>query len=328
MKRLDIEKLDPGVLSLLERAGELAKRQGIAAYLVGGVVRDLLLKRASLDIDVVVEGDGIAFARLLAQDIDGKVTAYANFGVATIVCPDGMKADIVTARREIYQRPGVLPQIVPDAMPGDLFRRDFTINALAASILPDEFGLLRDEHGGLADLKAGRISILHGRSFLDDPTRILRAVRYEARFGFRMDPATLKALKEAILAGCFSTITPVRYWNEFRRILQEADPLPALERLRRLDALRFFILDSPKAKNFRRLGRFLSGDGLRYLPTGLAFWHLYGAILLLGLNRDDAESVLSALNVVREDKRKMLDILQNDRLLDMLVGNFRVLRTN
>jgi tRNA nucleotidyltransferase (CCA-adding enzyme) len=323
VKRLDLLQLDARAQALVKRVGELARDRGLAVYLVGGAVRDLLLRCPCLDVDIVVEGDGIAFARVLADDLGGKAIAYPRFGTATICFFDGMTLDIVTARQESYARPGALPEVRPGTLADDLLRRDFTINALAASILPDQCGVLRDDHNGMNDLEAGQIRILHERSFIDDPTRILRAVRYEARFGFKMERGTLAALNHALEADCYATIVPVRYWNEFRRVLEEANPLPALERLCELGALRFFSLDVRKLETVHRTQQFLHKGGRDIDIAGARSWHILCAALVLDLNRKDTERLLTKLGMTRNDKRKILDILQNTRLLGMLVGNSR-----
>jgi tRNA nucleotidyltransferase (CCA-adding enzyme) len=318
VQRLDLKKLGPKALALIKRAGALAGECGLEAFLVGGAVRDLLLGRPSFDLDIVVQGDGISFARALAEKVSGKVRTYPQFGTAAVTFKNGDKLDVVTARRESYRCPGALPDVRPGTMAEDLFRRDFTINAIAASIMPSGFGDLRDDHGGMADLRKGAIRILHGRSFLDDPTRILRAVRYEARFAFSIDRDTLGALKEALAGGCFETITPVRYWNEFRRILEEAAPLGALKRLSALGALRFFGSDHRAAGLIQRVTDL--ARGYRKVPDrpDARMWRAHCAALLVGRSHQEAEKLLTSLSVGRDDKRKVLEILQIAELPVML----------
>src|SRR3954447_10430159 len=160
--------------------------EGLApAWLVGGAVRDLLLGAASVDLDVAIEGDAREVARELAARLGGEAVEHERFGTATVRA-DALTVDLASPRRESYAHPGALPEVEPAPLDEDLARRDFTVNAMAAALDSERLGELRDPHGGRGDLEAGVIRVLHPKSFIDDPTRLLRAVRYEARFGFRM----------------------------------------------------------------------------------------------------------------------------------------------
>ena len=204
--------------------GPLDLPRGEGVYLVGGTVRDLLLGRDSFDIDLAVEGDAIEFARGLG----GEVTAHGRFGTAVVRFPDGRQLDVVTCRRETYAAPAALPDVEAGTIEDDLARRDFTVNAMAAS-LGEDFGQILDPHGGRADLEAKVIRILHPASFTDDPTRILRAVRYETRLGFRMDPDT-ERLARAGMTGV-ALLTPARFREEIVALLSEEHIVHTLERL-------------------------------------------------------------------------------------------------
>src|SRR5437763_10234033 len=179
------------------------------AFLVGGAVRDLLLGRGTVDLDVAIEGDARAVARELAGRLGGEAKEHDRFGTATVRAGD-LTVDLATTRRETYAEPGALPEVEPARLGEDLARRDFTINAMAASLGAAALGELVDPHGGREDLEAGVIRVLHPGSFTDDPTRLLRAVRYEARFGFRMDPETERFARAAIAAGTPSTVSGAR----------------------------------------------------------------------------------------------------------------------
>ena len=180
------------------------------------------------DVDLVMVGDAPALALLLAKDTGGRVLAHSRFGTATIVLK-GSRLDLATARTEIYPRPGALPQVSPGTIYDDLARRDFSINALALS-LSEPQPVVLDPHRGLQDLQAGLIRILHPRSFVDDPTRILRAIRYEQRFGFRIEAETLNRLREALAQGYMSAISGDRIRHELEWIFQEGRPALALQR--------------------------------------------------------------------------------------------------
>lgn len=220
--------------ALLRAAAERAAKDGGRAYLVGGVVRDLLLGADGLDLDVVVEGDARETARGLAADLGGTVKTHDRFLTAT-VSVGGVRADFATARRERYARPGALPAVQAADLDADLARRDFTVNAMAASLDPERFGDVIDPHGGRADLDAGLIRVLHDRSFVDDATRILRACRYAARFGFTLEAETERLAKEG--AGRLRPISGSRIRHEIERTLEDAAPGAAFELAERLGAL-------------------------------------------------------------------------------------------
>jgi tRNA nucleotidyltransferase (CCA-adding enzyme) len=203
------------------------------AYLVGGALRDLLRGADAVDLDVAVEGDAPAAARELAARLDGEAVEHERFGTATVRA-EGIVLDLATTRRERYPRAGALPQVEPASLVEDLARRDFTVNAMAAALAPVELGQLHDPHGGVPDLGAGVVRVLHYRSFIDDPTRLLRAVRYEVRLGFAMDPDTEELAREAVGGGALETVSGPRVRDELLGLLGEPDPAAGVERLRML----------------------------------------------------------------------------------------------
>ena len=189
----------------------------VPTYLVGGVVRDLLLGAQGVDLDVAIEGDAEALA-----DVPGYRPERDELFLTGRLEVGDQEIDIAQARAETYPRPGALPEVRPAAIGDDLARRDFTINAMA---YPLSGGDLIDPHGGVGDLRAGQLRVLHEGSFVDDPTRALRAARYAARFGFDLEPATAKLLAETDL----STVSEDRIQNELRKIAAEEDPASALQ---------------------------------------------------------------------------------------------------
>src|SRR3954469_21580085 len=221
--------------------------EGLApAWLVGGAVRDLMLAGQTVDLDIAIEGDAREVARELAARLDGQAVEHERFGTATVRA-GGLMVDLASTRRESYAAPGALPDVEPATLDEDLGRRDFTINAMAASLDAARLGELRDPLGGEADLRDGVIRILHPGSFIDDPTRLLRAIRYEARFGFRMDEQTERLAREAIAADALSTVSGARIRDELLDMLGEsyrpdrarvrtdpAPPAPAVARMREL----------------------------------------------------------------------------------------------
>ncbi len=220
--------LDERQREAFEVVCELVRKTGTEAYLVGGPVRDALMGAPVLDLDFSVVGDAPGLAGLLAERAGGRVTAHARFGTATVYAST-IRMDLVTARRENYRQPGALPQVEPGSIGDDLARRDFTINAMALPLWPADAGVL-DPQGGLDDLVAGIVRFLHPLSFVDDPTRMMRAVRYERRFGFRMERETLNGMSQAVSAGYMDAVSGDRWRNELERILEEADPVAPLMR--------------------------------------------------------------------------------------------------
>lgn len=202
-------------------------------YLVGGGVRDLLLGEESVDIDVAVEGDVESLARQLAARLRGEARTHERFGTATVQAP-GLQVDLAATRREAYPRPGVLPAVGPADLAEDLGRRDFTINAMALGLSKDELGELHDPHRGSEDLAAGLVRVLHPRSFEDDPTRLLRMVRYAARLGFAIEPETERLAREAIAGGALRTVSGPRVRDELIDLLAEAEAPRGIELMREL----------------------------------------------------------------------------------------------
>jgi tRNA nucleotidyltransferase (CCA-adding enzyme) len=228
------KQLPPGSLDLIRTAGTLAAELRFGLYLVGGAVRDILLGRDSFDLDLVVEGDAPELAASLAGRINAALLVHRRFGTARLR-RDEMVVDLATARSETYSHPGALPAVSPGSIADDLQRRDFTINAMAANLGPGHFGVLVDPFSGEADLSRGLIRILHERSFIDDATRMLRAVRYEQRFGFRLEDSTGLLLRRDF--SMLDTISGDRIRHELELILKEDRPENALQRAQALGLL-------------------------------------------------------------------------------------------
>jgi len=200
-------------------------------YLVGGGVRDMLLEREPRDIDIAVEGDAEAVAERLAVALGGELTTHERFGTATVTAGGVDAVNLARTRRETYSAPGVLPNVEPAPLPEDLGRRDFTINAMALVLNGDAIRELVDPHGGRADLGAGVVRVLHERSFVDDPTRLLRAVRYAARLGFAIEPDSERWARTAIAAGALTTVSGPRIRDELLDLLAEHETPAAVELL-------------------------------------------------------------------------------------------------
>ena len=204
------------------------------AYLVGGAVRDLLRGEDPKDVDMAVEGDARSAGRAVAERLGSDAREYERFGTATVETPTSTY-NFATTRQETYDEPGALPRVAPATLAEDLGRRDFAINAMAVGLSGDDLGHLYDPFGGAADMEAGLVRVLHERSFLDDPTRLLRALRYATRLGFALDPETERLAREAVAADALSTVSGARIRDELMDLLRELDAPSGIERMRDLE---------------------------------------------------------------------------------------------
>jgi len=205
-----------GMARFLKKIGGESASFGWRAYIVGGTVRDIILGRNSGDIDIVVEGDAIRLGRVIVGRLlpGAGFVSYKSFGTCSINVKKGLKLDLAMARKEIYKRPGAMPTVKPGSLEDDLKRRDFTINAMAVSISDKDFGRLFDPFSGMRDLKNGVIKVMHDASFIDDPTRILRALRFALRFAFRIEPGTKRLMKSALETKALETVSSGRIEKE------------------------------------------------------------------------------------------------------------------
>jgi tRNA nucleotidyltransferase (CCA-adding enzyme) len=229
---------------LLERLGAIALRLGTRSFLVGGPVRDLILGLPSPDLDVAVEDRSREFGAAVAKEFGGRFVYHSRFLTGTIQFDQSPIApplaprplplahiDITQTRAETYERPAVLPAVRPASIVGDLGRRDFTINSMALELTPGSFGAFIDPFDGRADVTQRRVRVLHARSFIDDPTRIFRCVRFATRFGFEIEQQTLELMRAAIEQRLPAFLTPERILYELRLICAEPLVLPMVEAL-------------------------------------------------------------------------------------------------
>src|SRR5262249_45870018 len=232
-----LSQLPARVGEILRAAGERGDALGLSVAVVGGLVRDLLLGRVDegMDLDLVVEGSAAILARELATSLRGETLEHAAFLTATVVLPDSRRIDLASARRESYRTPGALPAVEPASLTADLARRDFSVNALAVRLDRAAWGHVVDTTGGLADLRAGRIRVLHPLSFVEDPTRILRAARFAARLGFRIDPTTRRLAGQAARLDAYRALSGDRLRAELEIMLAEKRRVAALREAGRGD---------------------------------------------------------------------------------------------
>ncbi|HSF31745.1 MAG TPA: hypothetical protein VLK82_14880 [Candidatus Tectomicrobia bacterium] len=230
-------RLSPALQEVLHTAARTADAHHLHVYAVGGFVRDVLLGVRNEDLDLTVEGDGVAFAQHLAAATGGHCKGPSAFGTAVVIAPNGHKIDIASARRETYKQPAALPTVAPGTIRDDLLRRDFSINTMAFALNGPEPFILLDWYGGSTDLAEGVVRVLHNRSFRDDPTRMFRAIRLEQRFGFILHRHTLRLLQRAVDKRWLELLSGARLWRELRLMLEGESPVACLRRLDELGML-------------------------------------------------------------------------------------------
>ena len=297
------ERMTAAHAARLAEIGSLAAGLGLRAYLVGGPVRDALLGRAALDVDVCVEGDAQRLAERLAEHFHGRLTAHERFGTAVVELA-GWHVDVAGTRRETYPQPGALPVVEPAGLDEDLRRRDFSYNAMALR-LDRDLGLLHDPLHGLNDLRAGVTRGLHERTFMDDPTRLVRAARYAARFACPVEPETQQWLEEAVSAGALGMVTGQRVWGELGRLLSEptvAEAVDLLEAWGVLDRLGLTAASGAELGLLPAAQQALgSADGERALAAlGLLAGERMGeTVAAFGLSAGEADPALAAAAAAR-----------------------------
>ncbi len=312
----ELERLVP-VFEAVAAASETVE----GVYLVGGTVRDILLCEPGFDVDIAVEGDAIALARRLADELGGRVVPHAKFGTAVIKYDDDRQTiDVVTARTEFYDAPAVLPTVEHASIREDLFRRDFTINAMAASLKGEDFGRLVDPFGGRRDLEARTIRVLHNLSFIDDPTRIFRAIRYENRYGFRMDEHTVRLARGCIEMGLVGDLSSARLRDELHALLEEGEIGHSILRLAELGAAGaihpHLAADEEAVRLIARARELNERYGL-----GVPAWRIALAALARRMPPDEVYDWLQRLKVRRRDADQIASaITVGPRLVDRLSG--------
>lgn len=307
-------RLPEKIYYLLARSGELAFDNGFTVYAVGGFVRDILLYRPNLDLDLVVEGNGIEFAKILARDLGGRVRSHRKFQTAVVILEDGQRVDVATARLEYYEHPAALPTVELSSIKMDLFRRDFTINALAIELTPKRFGRLVDFFGGQKDIKERVIRVLHSLSFVEDPTRILRAIRFEQRYSFRIGKQTERLIKNALKLEMFEKLSGNRILHELKLIMQEKSPLTCLERIQDFEILTaihpVLELNNGKRKIMASLEQILSWYELLYTTPHPEEWIVYFLGLTTGHDSAEISSLAKRLGLSLKLENHFLELHQ------------------
>ena len=306
-----LKKLPQEIQELLHLFSDIAYRDNMPIYLVGGIVRDLILGVNNLDLDIVVEGDGIKFAECCASVLKARLMRHSRFGTATLIVNPKLKVDVATARRELYPQPASLPVVTPGTLRDDLGRRDFTINAMAISIIKRDFGRLVDFFGGRSDLVHRRIRTLHALSFIDDPTRILRAIRFERRYNFKIEAETLSYLKQAIRLRMLEKVHPHRLRDELILVLKEGEPLRQIKRIKTLAG---FVFISPRLSVSQVTHKHLSSikrcvDWIKKdypKRRELDVWLIYFMGLVDSLSLKDTQVICGKFAFPRGDEKRIL----------------------
>ena len=334
------ERLPAKILAILRLAGQIADNMGSTVYCVGGFVRDFLLQVPNFDLDLVIEGNGEELAAGLAERLGGKKRIHERFRTAMISLPDGAKIDVATARTEYYEFPAALPRVEKSSIREDLYRRDFTINTLAIYLNPDCFGDLIDYFGGRRDLEKGIIRILYNLSFVEDPTRILRAIRFEQRYSFTIEPDTLRFATDAIERRMLGKLSYKRILHELILILSEKDPGNSLDRMKEIGLWKYILpevkLEHLNRVTLKRISIVVAWLEERYYPVNVKSWLVYILVLLARLSDDEVEGVLVrypfdnyAIRAIRESRQVPATaelLTQNDRLaphrVDKILGEW------
>ncbi|WP_418789982.1 CBS domain-containing protein [Phosphitispora sp. TUW77] len=312
LKNLMTANLSRPIRDMLSQISYLADREGCQVFVVGGFVRDLILGVENFDIDLVVEGDGPGFARSLAQFLCGRVRVHDKFGTAMVILDDNFRIDVATARTEYYEYPAALPKVEVSSLKQDLYRRDFTINAMAVTLSAKNFGKLVDYFGGRRDLEEGIIRVLYNLSFVEDPTRILRAVRFEQRYGFKIETQTLSLVKRAIKGKMLAKLSADRVREELKHILSEASPTGSILRMCELNIWPFILPDANTGQESLEIIKRLP-PAMEFVRCACGYMKLNSWILYLGLLLRDTGCQISLidekLRITKEEQKKLIELL-------------------
>lgn len=287
------------IYSILKLSGVVAEEDGFSAYLVGGMVRDLLRGDRNLDIDIVIEGDGITFAKALGEKLSARVKTHERFNTAQVI-KDKTKLDVATARTEYYESPAALPKVEMSSIKKDLYRRDFTINTLAIKLNPRDFGLLIDFFGGERDLREKTVRVLHNLSFVEDPTRAFRAIRFSERFGFRIGKHTENLIKSAGTMNLFERLSGPRLYEEVLLLFQETEPSRTLKRLSDLGLLKVIhpslVFNDELEATMKSMHETLSWFNLLFLEEKIDRGILFLMAVLTALKDEEAKAAVERLS--------------------------------
>ncbi len=328
IKYLMYQYFNKDVVSTLMQIGKMGDRLGYSVFMVGGIVRDFFLRIPNMDLDIVVEEDAVKFAQHFCKQVKGRIKVHQKFKTAVVIMPNGIKIDFASARREFYEYPAALPEVEFASIKKDLYRRDFTINAMAIQLNQNNFGKLLDFYGGQRDLKQKKIRILYSLSFVEDPARIIRAVRFERRYKFTIEKSTEKLLMKAIKDGVISLIRKKRLSEEFLIILQEKDPIGILKRMDELNILSNIIpnlsLSDSLINTFIEIEKFreywlknFPSEEIDVIPIYIFYLMKYSCLDLKYISKkiELKKSTLITLKEIIDFKEKTISLLKQKCLI-------------
>lgn len=304
------ERLPKRVQGLFLLIGKEAARHQVSTYLVGGSVRDLLLDVPNHDIDIVVEPSALEFAEQLGKIFGGSVQAHPQFRTATITRPDGVSIDLVTARSEFYVSPAAMPDVEQSNLKQDLYRRDFTINTMAIALHGAQYGQFYDFFGGRADLEEGIIRVLFNLSFVEDPTRILRAIRFEQRYGFSIEPETMRFLQNALEHGLLDKVSPERIRSEIVHILTEPKAAYIILRMHELSVWPAILpgleLNDALIRFLHEAADYIHWFGKLQTDTDIEQWLVYLLLLSTGVREELLQQWCTKLALTKREREMLL----------------------
>jgi tRNA nucleotidyltransferase (CCA-adding enzyme) len=300
------ERLSPRILEMLESIGQVAHKTGLNACVVGGFVRDMFLYRKNEDVDIVIEGDGIAFAKAFGKMHKARIHTHEKFGTAVIIFKDGFKIDVASARMEYYKYPAALPTVEMGSIKFDLFRRDFTINTLAIHLNPVKFGTLIDFFSAHRDIKGRVIRVLHNLTFVEDPTRIFRAIRFEQRFDFSIGKLTSDLIENAVKMDFFKRLSGRRVFTEIRLLLQEENPVPAIIRMEDYHLLKSIHpsikLTKDMAEELDAVKKVMAWFDLLFLEESYMKWAVYFIALTRQCDKSTAGEICQRFELTPQQR--------------------------
>ncbi len=320
------ERLPRRITQRLKNLGQVADMLGYNVYLVGGLVRDIILKHKNLDVDIVIEGDGIRFAQEFAKQYEARVRSHIKFGTAVLIFPDGFKVDVATARMEYYESPGAKPIVESSSLKMDLYRRDFTINTLAIKLNKRDYGTLLDYFGAMKDIKGKVLRVLHNLSFVEDPTRMFRAIRFEQRFDFKIGKLTHALIKNALKITILKEPSHKRFFLELRLILKEQNPVKAIKRMNEFNLLQFISPEirftKPIELMLEEIRKIIDWYNLLYLEEPFDPWKAYWHGLTSSLSIASLKALAEKHGMVNHDSRKMIS--QRESMTKILNGFYKI----
>ncbi len=323
-------RLPEKIIQRLKDFGQVADMLGKNVYLVGGLVRDILLNHDNLDVDIVIEGDGINFARKFAEHYKARVRTHEKFGTAVVIFEDGFKVDVATARMEYYEFPGAPPVVETSSLKLDLYRRDFTINTLAIKLNNKDYGTLIDHFGAMKDLKGKVLRVLHNLSFVEDPTRMFRAIRFEQRFDFKIGKLTLALIKNAEKINLLKEFSHQRFFMELQLILKNPNPVRAIKRMNQFNLLQFISTEIRLTKRvellLEEIKEVIAWYNHLYLEDEFKPWKVYWYGITTSLSISALKALAEKNGMVSPDSKRMIS--QRESMIKVLKEFYKFSKNN